>query len=81
MTRIVAVSDTHMYHEKLVIPDGDILVHAGDMTRSGKLSEVTMVGEWLNSQPHKHYLTSAPYPRLSCAALAASSFRRLFTFV
>lgn len=59
MTRIVAVSDTHMYHEKLVIPDGDILVHAGDMTRSGKLGEVAMVGEWLNSQPHKHIVVIA----------------------
>src|SRR5688572_12728454 len=28
--RIVCVSDTHSYHARTVVPDGDILVHAGD---------------------------------------------------
>ena len=31
--RFVLISDTHGMHRKLDMPDGDILVHAGDFTR------------------------------------------------
>ena len=27
--RVVCISDTHTYHAKLVVPDGDILIHGG----------------------------------------------------
>ena len=27
--RVVCISDTHSMHNKLTIPDGDILIHAG----------------------------------------------------
>ena len=30
-TRIVAISDTHMVHDQLQLPAGDVLVHAGDI--------------------------------------------------
>uniref|UniRef100_A0A7S4T5U0 Calcineurin-like phosphoesterase domain-containing protein n=1 Tax=Alexandrium monilatum TaxID=311494 RepID=A0A7S4T5U0_9DINO len=30
--RCVAVSDTHLLHESLVLPEGDILCHAGDLS-------------------------------------------------
>ncbi|CAE7253035.1 rglC [Symbiodinium sp. CCMP2592] len=30
--RVVAVSDTHLLHDSLEIPDGDLLVHAGDLS-------------------------------------------------
>ncbi len=33
--RLVALADTHSYHAALTVPDGDVLVHAGDMTRLG----------------------------------------------
>lgn len=36
MVRIVAISDTHNHHRSLVIPDGDILIHAGDFTVHGQ---------------------------------------------
>ena len=29
--RVIAISDTHLLHGKLVLPEGDLLVHAGDM--------------------------------------------------
>ena len=28
--RVVGISDTHTMHRSLAIPDGDILIHAGD---------------------------------------------------
>jgi predicted phosphohydrolase len=52
--RIVAVADTHLYHGELVVPDGDVFVHAGDMCQSGHLSELATVAEWIASLPHKH---------------------------
>lgn len=35
--RIVCISDTHTKHGDLNIPDGDILIHAGDFTSFGRL--------------------------------------------
>jgi Icc-related predicted phosphoesterase len=52
--RIVCVSDTHGYHELTKIPDGDILVHAGDICRHGGLEDVDDFNRWLGKLPHKH---------------------------
>ncbi|RXK53550.1 metallophosphoesterase [Oleiharenicola lentus] len=52
--RIVAISDTHHRHEQVVVPDGDVLVHAGDLTRSGDPAEVIEVMRWLTRLPHRH---------------------------
>src|SRR4051812_17378826 len=49
--RIVAVSDTHLFHEELVLPPGDILVHAGDMCRGGTQEELGRAAAWLRSLP------------------------------
>lgn len=55
MPRIVAISDTHSRHEKMpALPDGDILIHAGDATGLGKLDEITEFNRWLGTLPHKH---------------------------
>lgn len=57
--RIVAMADTHGFQRDLQVPDGDVLVHAGDMSRRGTLSELTEVAEWLRSLPHRHKLVVA----------------------
>ena len=33
--RIVLISDTHNKHKMLELPEGDILIHAGDFTNDG----------------------------------------------
>ena len=33
--RIVCISDTHKKHRQLDVPDGDILIHAGDFSQWG----------------------------------------------
>jgi hypothetical protein len=50
--RIVLVSDTHGHAVR--IPDGDILIHAGDLTPSGTSSEIASGVKWLASLPHRH---------------------------
>lgn len=51
MTRLVCVSDTH--GRKPAIPDGDVLVHAGDSTMLGTSSEVRSFARWLATLPHR----------------------------
>ena len=56
--RLVLVSDTHGHHQKLDVPDGDILIHAGDFSSSWpgvvEMKEAYDFFGWLADQPHKH---------------------------
>ena len=59
MLRIVCVSDTHANHRKTVIPDGDLLLHAGDLTGHGRLEDVEDFDRWLGTLPHRHKVVIA----------------------
>lgn len=52
--RIVCVSDTHGGHRHTAVPDGDVLIHAGDLTAHGSLEDVEAFNEWLGQFPHPH---------------------------
>ena len=52
--RIVHLSDTHNHHRNIEVPDGDILIHSGDATISGRVPEVHDFNLWLGSLPHKY---------------------------
>lgn len=52
--KIVLISDTHGLHKSVSVPDGDILVHAGDITMDGRISDVAEFNLWLGSLPHRH---------------------------
>ena len=53
-TRFVCISDTHGHAARLKkIPDGDVLLHAGDFTSTGRPDEVKKFDDFLASQPHK----------------------------
>lgn len=47
---VVCISDTH--NARPSVPDGDILIHAGDLTSSGKAHEIRTNIEWISSLPH-----------------------------
>ncbi|CAJ1349741.1 unnamed protein product [Effrenium voratum] len=51
--RLVVVSDTHNFHHKLKLPDGDVLIHAGDFTQYGKEEHAHDFNQWLAEQPHR----------------------------
>jgi Icc-related predicted phosphoesterase len=55
----VAISDTHGMYSNLELPYGDVLIHAGDITRHGKLSELKDFNDWLGKQPHRHKIIIA----------------------
>ena len=52
--RIVCISDTHGRHDRLAVPDGDILVHAGDLSVRGEREEIESFDRWLGTLPHPH---------------------------
>ncbi|KAK2803813.1 hypothetical protein FQN50_006820 [Emmonsiellopsis sp. PD_5] len=54
---VVCISDTH--NHRIDLPDGDILIHAGDLTEGGTLSEIQSTIDWLNMQPHRHKIVIA----------------------
>jgi Icc-related predicted phosphoesterase len=50
--RLVALADTHLQHDDLVVPDGDVLVHAGDLLQHGSLEELARAADFLRALPH-----------------------------
>ena len=57
--KIVFISDTHNLHDQITVPDGDILIHAGDLTMAGTAEEINDAGRWLRSLPHKYKIVIA----------------------
>lgn len=54
---IVCVSDTH--NNQIKLTDGDVLIHAGDLTQSGTLQELQAALNWTKAQPHAHKIVVA----------------------
>ncbi len=58
--RIVCVSDTHGQHREIkLIPDGDVLVHAGDCLKTGSLEELEDLNRWFGELPHPYKILIA----------------------
>lgn len=56
--RIVCISDTHLQHD-FEIPEGDVLVHAGDLTFQGNRNEIFRAAKWLSEAPVDHKVVIA----------------------
>ncbi|MET4027962.1 Icc-related predicted phosphoesterase [Marinobacter sp. MBR-99] len=58
--KLVCISDTHSLHRRLPsIPDGDVLIHAGDCLGQGTLENIEDFNDWLGSLPHRHKIVIA----------------------
>lgn len=51
--RIVAISDTHGQHDRLNLPAGDLLIHAGDVSNKGEDFEIIKFLDWFDRQKFK----------------------------
>ena len=49
---IVAISDTHGLHRELDVPDGDVLIHCGDITMYGEVDVYQDFNKWMGEQKH-----------------------------
>lgn len=52
--RVVCISDTHDFFDDLYVPEGDLLIHGGDLSRRGEPAEIRASAEWLRALPHRH---------------------------
>lgn len=53
--RVVVLSDTHGQHRKVSVPDGDLLIHCGDWTKTSSKPQVEAYQDfvsWLADLPH-----------------------------
>lgn len=58
--KLICISDTHSMHSSIRdIPDGDVLIHAGDSLGQGTLDDVHELNDWLGTLPHKHKIVIA----------------------
>jgi len=58
--KIIALSDTHGQHEKIKdVPDGDVLIVAGDVTHDITLHSIITFATWLSKFPHEHKIVIA----------------------
>ena len=56
--RVVCISDTHTL-EWIDVPDGDLLIHAGDLTNDGSVRDIQRAIDWLKTLPHRHKVVIA----------------------
>ncbi|TFK64997.1 Metallo-dependent phosphatase [Pluteus cervinus] len=56
-TRFVCISDTHSM--TFPVPDGDVLLHSGDLTNTGTLFDFQKTTTWLMGLPHRHKIIIA----------------------
>lgn len=52
--RVVFISDTHNKHQQVQVPQGDMLIHAGDVSGRGTKTEIENFLNWFSTQPHKY---------------------------
>lgn len=52
--RITCISDTHGLHDKISLRGGDLLIHAGDVSRLGRTKELIKFVNWFKAQPYRH---------------------------
>ena len=55
-TRFVCVSDTHGYTPSdagLRLPPGDVLIHAGDLSTNGTITELERTIDWISKADYE----------------------------
>ena len=57
--KIVTISDTHNQHRSLTIPDGDMIIHAGDVSGRGSQKEIMDFIDWYSKLPHEYKILIA----------------------
>ncbi|KAJ4164177.1 hypothetical protein LMH87_005862 [Akanthomyces muscarius] len=54
---VVCISDTH--NTRPEVPEGDVLLHAGNLTVGGSYAELQAQIHWLNTLPHRYKVVIA----------------------
>jgi hypothetical protein len=74
-TRFVCISDTHS--RVFSVPDGDVLLHSGDLSSWGHPEQLEVTLAWLRKLPHSQkvcaFLVPTGWPPLQTLTLTCSS--------
>ena len=57
--KIVSLADTHGLHNHIDIPEGDVIIFAGDICATSRLESIKEFSLFLYSLPHKHKVVVA----------------------
>lgn len=57
--KVVCIADTHGHEQNLMVPDGDVLIHAGDVTMFGHEKTFYKFMDWFAALPHPHKILVA----------------------
>jgi predicted phosphodiesterase len=60
--KIVIISDTHRKHDLVHLPEGDVLIHCGDVSGMGTEQEIREFASWFDRQEFDHKLVIAGNP-------------------
>ena len=52
--KLIFISDTHNKHRKFEIPEGDFIIHCGDVSGRGYTDEIEVFLDWFADLPHKY---------------------------
>ncbi len=52
--KILAISDTHGQHSKLKLPDADMILHAGDISKRGEEPEILAFLDWFGHLDYRY---------------------------
>lgn len=52
--KIALISDTHRLHDKITMPEADMVIHGGDISGMGREMEVISFLDWFSKLPHKY---------------------------
>lgn len=50
----VAIADTHGLHHQLTLPEGDLIIHAGDVSKRGEVHEIKDFLNWFQSLDYRY---------------------------
>lgn len=56
--RLVLLSDIHSQYDNVKVPNGDVLIHAGDIAGRSSERDLIVLNQWLGSLPHKYKIVS-----------------------
>ena len=53
--KLVIISDTHSLHNSMInpVPDGDVLIHCGDVCNRGTTKDFLDFLDWFSKFPHE----------------------------
>jgi predicted phosphodiesterase len=76
--KVVFISDTHGKHRRLVLPAGDMIIHAGDVTFEGADHQAEDFLQWFSGLAYKHRIFIAGNHDFYFENLRKKSWQKLF---